>query len=115
VNRLGSVIAIALLVPVLAACGGGTGASQSPVATTAVDLPKSYRFAPEAITVPAGSTVTWTNNDNFTHNVRLDGAEPLQMAPGEAATHTFETPGTYPYVCSLHPQDMRGTVVVTPS
>ena len=32
-----------------------------------VDLPKSYKFAPAAITVTAGTTVTWTNDDNFTH------------------------------------------------
>jgi plastocyanin len=83
------------------------------VATTSVDLPRSYRFAPAAISVPAGATVTWTNNDNFTHNVALEGTEPLTMSPGETATFIFGTPGTYPYVCSLHPNDMQGTVLVT--
>jgi plastocyanin len=101
-----------LALTVLAACGGGGGSSQSPVATTTVDLPTSYRFAPSAITVPAGSTVTWANHDNFTHNVSLEGFDPLTMAPGESATHAFATPGLYLYVCSLHPKDMKGSVLV---
>lgn len=105
--------ALAVVALVLVACGGAAGASQSPVATMTVELPKSYRFAPAAITVPAGATVTWTNHDSFTHNVRLEGADPLAMAPGESVTHTFETPGFYPYVCSLHPKDMTGSVLVT--
>jgi plastocyanin len=105
--------ALATLALLLSACSTGTGASASPVATTTVDLPRSYRFAPTAITVPAGTAVTWTNSDNFTHNVALEGAQPLTMAPGESSTFTFETPGTYPYVCSLHPKDMKGTVLVT--
>lgn len=106
------VLAVLALV-LVAACGGGTGAGQSPVATTTVDLPKSYRFAPAAITVPAGSTVTWTNHDDFTHNVSLEGADPLAMAPGESVSHTFATPDLYPYVCLLHPKDMKGSVHVT--
>lgn len=107
--------ALAVLALLLAGCGdASTGAADaSPVATTAVDLPPSYRFAPAAITVTVGSTVTWTNHDNFTHNVRLEGAEPLPMAPGESVTHVFATPGRFAYVCSLHPKDMKGSVLVT--
>ena len=107
--------ALALLSLVAIGCGGGGAAGASPVATTAVDLPKSYRFAPAAIQVVAGATVTWTNHDNFTHNVSLAGEQPLTMAPGESVSHTFTTPGTYPYACSLHPTDMTGTVLVTGS
>ncbi len=107
-----------LLALVLVACGGGgrgdAGAGgASPAPTSTVDLPRSYKFEPVAITVPAGTTVKWTNNDNFTHNVSLDGVEPLTMRPGEAASHAFASAGTYAYVCSLHPRDMQGTVVVT--
>lgn len=108
--------ALAVLAFVLAACGGaGAGAAPSPVPTTMVDLPTSYRFAPAAIVVPTGSTVTWTNHDNFTHNVSLEGQAPLTMAPGESVSRTFATPATYPYVCSLHPKDMKGSVLVTGS
>jgi plastocyanin len=97
--------------------GGSGGTTASPVVTTSVDLPPSYRFAPAAISVSAGATVTWTNHDNFSHSVAfLDGglpAEPRIMKPGEAVTFTFAAPGTYHYQCSLHPQNMQGTVVVT--
>ena len=103
------------LLLVLAACGGGDGtsASASPVATTTVDLPKSYRFEPTAIVVEAGATVTWTNHDNFSHTVGFEGDEPLAMAPGESVTRMFATAGEYRYVCTLHPQNMKGTVLVT--
>jgi len=100
----------------LAAIGcssSGAAANASPVATTSVDLPKSYKFAPTAITVAAGSTVTWTNDDNFTHSVRIEGGTPMVIKPGEKTTFMFDTPGTFQYVCSFHPQEMKGGVVVT--
>jgi plastocyanin len=105
--------AAGLLAIWLAACG--TAASPTPVATDHVDLPKSYRFEPEVITVSAGTTVTWTNSDQFTHSVRLvdDGGAVLQMAPGESVSFTFETVGTHRYDCSFHAQDMKGSVIVT--
>ena len=85
----------------------------SPVATNQVDLPRSYKFAPEDITIPAGTTVTWTNNDNFTHSVQLlDTGEVQMMRPGDSVTNQFAQAGLYRYICSLHPQDMKGTVLV---
>ncbi len=87
------------------------------VSTNVVDLPPSYKFAPDHITVAAGSTVTWTNHDNFTHSVLvagLDGQSDVHMMrPGESAQITFSTPGEYHYVCTLHTQNMQGTVTVT--
>jgi plastocyanin len=44
----------------------------------------------------------------------LDGDEPRLMEPGATASIRFEEPGTFPYRCHLHPQDMQGTVTVTP-
>lgn len=112
----GAGAAIALALTAVAAIGcstSGSGAADaSPVATTSVDLPKSYTFAPAAISVTEGDTVTWTNSDNFSHSVRIEGGEPLVMKPGEQVTHTFDAPGTFKYDCSFHPQDMQGTVVV---
>jgi plastocyanin len=104
-----------LVLAALAASCASAGQGASPVPTTSVDLPKSYRFAPEAIVVHAGDTVTWTNSDNFTHSVQFTGeASPgLVLAPGEAVDRAFPTVGTYPYVCAFHAQDMQGTVIVS--
>jgi len=110
-------VVVAWLCLVAVACSGGAGQA-SPVATTSVDLPASYRFSPPAISVAAGATVTWTNHDNFSHSVQfLDGGlptEPMEMKPGATAAFTFGAAGTFRYQCSFHPQNMQGTVVVTP-
>jgi len=109
----GPTIVLAVLALVAVGCSTSSAADASPVATTTVDLPKSYKFAPAAITVTAGSTVTWTNDDNFTHSVRIEGGTPMVMKPGEKATFTFDKAGTFKYDCSFHPQDMKGEVVVS--
>ncbi len=98
----------------LAACGGTTEQESEPVRTDRVDLPKSYRFEPAAIEIDAGTTVTWTNNDDFPHNVHLlDGSDLTVKLPlGGTGSLTFDEPGTVDYECSLHPQQMTGTVVV---
>jgi plastocyanin len=105
-----------LLAIVVTACSGPSSAAGAPVATSTVDLPPSYKFAPADISVAAGTTVTWTNDDHFTHSVHFLGgglpSTPMVMQPGDHTTFTFTTPGRYEYECHLHPQDMRGTVTV---
>ena len=119
IRRLGrgagpaALLAFVALAAIGCASSNAGGPNASPVATTSVDLPKSYKFEPAAITVKAGSTVTWTNDDNFTHSVRIEGGTPMVMKPGEKATFTFDKAGTFKYDCSFHPLDMKGTVVVT--
>lgn len=68
-------------------------------------------FAPDAISVPAGTTVTWHFQEGVEHNVVGDGF----VAPdqdGGTFRHTFDEPGTYDYRCTLH-GPMRGRVTVT--
>jgi plastocyanin len=105
--------ALAILFALLLASCSQAATPAGPVATNQVDLPRSYRFVPEDITVPTGTQVTWTNSDNFTHSVRLlDSGEVQMMKPGQSVTHTFTTPGFFRYDCSLHPKDMHGSVLV---
>ena len=59
-------------------------------------MAKSYRFDPKAISIEAGDTVTWTNDDNFTHTVQVDGQEDHKVERGERVSITFDRPGTYP-------------------
>ena len=115
-RRVAALLLVVLLVGAPAACSSASG-SAAPVSTSTVDLPQSYRFAPADIAIQAGTTVTWTNHDNFTHSVTfLDGglpSEPQVMEPGATTTFAFATPGQYHYQCHLHPQNMRGSVTVT--
>jgi plastocyanin len=98
-------------VGVLAAGCSAAGGSV-PVATTKVSMAKSYRFDPSTIEIKAGQTVTWTNNDNFTHTVKVDGEADHKVGRGHSVSITFDKPGTYHYECTLHSHDMHGTVIV---
>jgi plastocyanin len=100
---------------VLAGCGGSAADAGDSDAASAgtVEMAKSYRFEPEETTVSAGTTVIWTNNDNFTHNVVIADELVGTAEPGQSIERTFADAGTYDYICSLHPTDMTGVVTVT--
>ena len=107
----GALVAFALLAAGVAGCAGAA-ASDEPVATTHVTMAKSYRFSPQTIQIHAGDTVTWKNEDNFTHTVHVDGQEDHKVDRGDSVSITFDQPGTYHYVCELHRHDMDGEVIV---
>jgi 3',5'-cyclic-AMP phosphodiesterase len=73
----------------------------------------NFSFVPGTAAVAAGSTVTWTNRDDVPHNIV--STEQKFKSPvldtDEQFSHAFDTPGTYPYFCSIHPK-MTGQVVV---
>ncbi len=75
---------------------------------------ENFRFSPATLTVSTGTTVTWTNHDNFIHSVHLltGGTETKNLPIGESAQITFAKPGTYYYECSYHPSLMHGEVIV---
>lgn len=104
--------AVALAACMLLAAGCGGEGSSTPVATTEIEMVKSYRFDPDAIEIEAGQSVTWTNNDNFTHTVQVEGQGDHKVEKGESVSIEFSTPGTYHYVCTLHSRDMEGEVIV---
>jgi plastocyanin len=102
----------ASLFVLLVAAGCGDSESSEPVETTDVSMAKSYVFEPKAVAIEAGQTVTWTNDDNFTHTVQVDGRDDHRVEQGESVSITFDEPGTYHYVCTLHRTDMDGEVIV---
>ena len=99
--------ALALLV-----ASGPLGAA--PTAAVSID---DYKFKPERLTVKAGATVKWTNNEKRTsHSVWFKNAgepESERFFPGESWQRTFDKPGTYPYTCGPHPE-MKGVIEVVP-
>jgi len=76
---------------------------------------EGYKFQPEKITVKAGTTVKWFNNEKrASHSIWFKGegiAESERMLSGDSWERTFDKPGTYPYTCGPHPE-MNGVVEV---
>ena len=74
---------------------------------------KNFDFAPMTATVAAGTTVTWKNEDGEPHTVvSTDGLfRSAALDQNDTFKFTFAKPGTYRYVCSIHPK-MVGTIVV---
>ena len=107
------VLALGLGTIVLSGCSSSGASSTQPIKTTQVDLPPSYVFQPASIEVTPGSTVTWTNHDNFTHSVQVQGQSEIHLLnSGQTTQITFNTPGTYAYVCTFHTQNMKGAILV---
>ena len=73
----------------------------------------NFTFGPQELKVKAGTTVTWTNEDDIPHTVVSSGKmfKSKTLDTSDAFTFTFTTPGDYAYFCSLHPH-MTGTIVV---
>lgn len=92
-----------------------TGAAAAPVAGDAVTI-KNFTFAPATLKVKVGTTVTWTNQDTDAHTVTSTGSGgPLHSAAlntHATFSYTFTKPGTYAYLCTIHPF-MTATVEVT--
>ncbi|MBT2382132.1 cupredoxin domain-containing protein [Streptomyces sp. ISL-11] len=74
---------------------------------------QNFTFTPQSVTVNAGDSVRWVNNDEDTHTTTSDGPgwDSGDLPPGAAFTRTFTTRGTFVYHCTLHPS-MTGTVIV---
>jgi plastocyanin len=90
----------------------GAESPASPGAATVV-LARDFMFAPVSLTVRAGSTVTWTNRDEEPHTVVSDTGlfRSGAMDTNESFSYRFDKPGTYHYLCSIHPK-MAGTIIV---
>jgi plastocyanin len=89
-----------------------TASDQPSAANVAVKI-DNFVFGPQAITVPVGTTVTWTNSDDIPHTaVSTDGVfKSKVMDTDEKFSYTFTKAGIYSYYCSVHPK-MTGQVVV---
>lgn len=109
--------AAALALVALAGCGGGSDeedAGGAPEPDTVVLRDIAYK--PKKLTVEAGTTVTWKFEDRgIAHDVKAeDGSFASEVMDSGTFEHTFDEPGTYDYLCTLHAAQMKGTVEVTP-
>ena len=93
--------------------GSGGNNNQNPVTNTTSVTISNMAFSPNRLTVKAGTTVTWVNDESMSHTVTSDngafGSGTLRQ--GDTFKHTFSSAGTYPYHCNLH-TGMKATVVV---
>jgi len=73
-----------------------------------------FAFNPTSVTVKKGQKVTWTNSDSAPHNVTSsDGTiKSKDFTNGQSFTYTATKPGTFHYICTIHPQ-MKATLTVT--
>lgn len=73
----------------------------------------NFSFQPATLTIPVGTTVTWTNQDTAPHTSTSDTGvwNSGTLSTGQSYSRTFSQPGTFPYHCNVHP-NMHGTVVV---
>lgn len=96
----------------LVAClsGAGLTADAAPAATIAI---KDFMFAPVTLTIKAGSQVTWVNKDDEPHTVVSDVGlfRSNAVDTNETFVFKFDKPGTYRFLCSIHPK-MLGTILV---
>ncbi len=106
-------LATAVVIAVLVLGSPSATATDQPSAANAEVKIDNFSFGPETLTVPVGTTVTWTNRDDIPHTVvSTDGVFKSKVRDtDEKFSYTFVKAGTYPYYCSVHPK-MTGKVVV---
>lgn len=96
-------------------CGeddGGSAAGASDEATHSVEI-ADFEYAPETLTVPAGTKVTWTNSDEAPHTATADyeSFDTGTLRDGDEVGVVLDEPGTYTYYCRFH-AFMKATVEV---
>jgi plastocyanin len=111
---------------IFSACGSGSDSTTAEGKTAAGKEAKSasgkpvnianFLFEPQDVEVSAGTTVTWTNQDDAAHNVQdvseLNTPISKDLNKGDTFSITYPKAGTYPYVCGLHTY-MTGNVKVS--
>jgi len=125
-KRCISITAVALVLVALVALAGcssstpaatsttpsTSGSSSAPAAKgTAVTI-ANFAFSPANVTIKAGDTVTWTNNDTVAHTVTGTGFDSGPIPQGGTFQHTFDAAGSFDYKCTIHPSMPPGKVTV---
>jgi|SRR3989344_6956583 len=104
------IVALVIALSLVAGCNNAGNQDSTSTSTNSVEI-KDFAFNPATINIKAGTVVTWTNQDTAKHTVKLDEIESPSLAKGQSWSYSFTTPGTYNYICSLHPS-MKGKIIV---
>jgi len=101
---------LALILTVVLRSGSAAGQNAQVQPEIKVD---NFTFSPETLTVPANSTVIWTNKDDVPHVIAsTDGLfRSKGLDTDDHYSFKFTKPGTYNYFCAIHPK-MTGKIVV---
>ena len=106
---------VILVVVALGACGNDKTSDGEVTSAPAVKI-LNFQFEPKSLTVKAGTTVTWTNEDTAVHSIKDTSSLATPVSPdlgkSDTFTITYGQPGSYSYICGIH-QYMTGTVAVT--
>jgi LPXTG-motif cell wall-anchored protein len=106
--KIRSVVALSAVVLLLNVAVGGPAFADASVSVI------DFAFSPSSVTISVGETVTWTNNGDNTHTTTDSGVwDSGNLTPGQSFSHTFDTAGTFNYLCTIHPTLMTGTITVT--
>jgi plastocyanin len=141
ITRVALSLPLVLLAFALASCGdddnaestgnggGGGGATATTPATSGSESAPSgeavrsekveiveFAYDPDPTTIQAGGKVTWINRDSAPHTATADDGsfDTGTIEQGKLKSESFKRPGTYTYICTIHP-DMQGTVEVVES
>jgi LPXTG-motif cell wall-anchored protein len=96
--------------PPASTTSGGASAFKSASASVTMG---DFFFQASSVTIAVGDTVTWTNSGQAPHNATADDGsfKTPTLNNGQSASHTFNQPGTFSYICTIHP-NMHGTIRV---
>ena len=107
-------VAVPVMIAMILLAGSvSVAANAEPSAAAASVKIDNFVFGPQTLTVPLGTTVTWTNSDDIPHtSVSTEGVfKSKVLDTDEKFSYTFTKAGTYPYYCTIHPK-MTGQIVV---
>ncbi len=81
-------------------------------ARTVIVRIQDTKYVPDQVSIRAGQTVRWVNNDQIEHTVTGDDFDSGEIAPGESYDRIFADKGEEKYMCTIHPDRMQGTVTI---
>ena len=112
-GAVGLTALLAAALPELTAAGEAAVAAAASPATVDID---NFAFAPATLTVTAGTTVIWKNEDDSPHRIGDNNGtfKSAALDTDDTFSHTFAAPGEYPYICTIHPY-MAGKIIVKPA